>query len=93
MLIARTHVFSHIYRLAKKFDKMAAAVASTTSAAKAPLKAHPNQSNPANPVVFFDITIGGHAQGRVVMEVRGCSNANSCFCHLSSGWFVSFSQT
>ena len=34
------------------------------------LLAHPNQSNPTNPVVFFDITIGGHNAGRVVMEVR-----------------------
>jgi cyclophilin family peptidyl-prolyl cis-trans isomerase len=32
-------------------------------------KAHPQQKNPSNPVVFFDVTIGGHASGRVVMEL------------------------
>eukprot|EP00455_Lapot_gusevi_P006472 TRINITY_DN12769_c0_g1_i2.p1 TRINITY_DN12769_c0_g1~~TRINITY_DN12769_c0_g1_i2.p1 ORF type:complete len:187 (-),score=31.14 TRINITY_DN12769_c0_g1_i2:144-704(-) len=28
-----------------------------------------NASNPDNPVVFFDITIGGHNAGRIVMEL------------------------
>jgi len=32
-------------------------------------RAHPNQSNIDNPVVFFDITIGGVESGRVVMEL------------------------
>lgn len=26
-------------------------------------------TNPSNPVVFFDITIGGHAVGRIKMEL------------------------
>eukprot|EP01006_Ploeotia_vitrea_P029392 TRINITY_DN6194_c0_g1_i1.p1 TRINITY_DN6194_c0_g1~~TRINITY_DN6194_c0_g1_i1.p1 ORF type:complete len:187 (+),score=75.37 TRINITY_DN6194_c0_g1_i1:33-593(+) len=33
------------------------------------LLAHPNQSDVKNPVVFFDIAIGGHAAGRIVMEL------------------------
>eukprot|EP00954_Amorphochlora_amoebiformis_P002558 201338-Amorphochlora_amoeboformis.AAC.2 len=32
-------------------------------------RAHPKSSNPDNPVVFFDVTIGGHASGRIVMEL------------------------
>jgi hypothetical protein len=32
-------------------------------------RAHPNASNPTNPVVFFDLTIGGHNAGRIVMEL------------------------
>eukprot|EP00467_Chlorarachnion_reptans_P024494 CAMPEP_0114525008 /NCGR_PEP_ID=MMETSP0109-20121206/22177_1 /TAXON_ID=29199 /ORGANISM="Chlorarachnion reptans, Strain CCCM449" /LENGTH=144 /DNA_ID=CAMNT_0001706525 /DNA_START=110 /DNA_END=541 /DNA_ORIENTATION=+ len=32
-------------------------------------KAHPKMGNPNNPVVFFDVTIGGVAAGRVVMEL------------------------
>jgi len=39
------------------------------SATRTATKAHPHQVNVDNPVVFFDITIGGHAQGRVVMEL------------------------
>lgn len=31
--------------------------------------AHPNAKNPSNPVVFFDLTIGGHNAGRIVMEL------------------------
>jgi len=32
-------------------------------------KAHPAVKNPKNPVVFFDISIGGHNSGRIVMEL------------------------
>jgi len=32
-------------------------------------RAHANATNPNNPVVFFDIAIGGHAAGRIVMEL------------------------
>jgi len=32
-------------------------------------RAHPAASNPHNPVVFFDVTIGGHNAGRIVMEL------------------------
>jgi len=32
-------------------------------------RAHPNVQNPHNPVVFFDVTIGGHNAGRIVMEL------------------------
>ena len=32
-------------------------------------KAHPAVNNPSNPVVFFDINIGGQPAGRIVMEV------------------------
>ena len=32
-------------------------------------RAHANASNPHNPVVFFDVTIGGHNAGRIVMEL------------------------
>jgi len=32
-------------------------------------KAHANAKNPNNPVVFFDVTIGGHNAGRVVIEL------------------------
>lgn len=34
-----------------------------------PRPAHPNAKNPKNPVVFFDITIGGHNAGRIIMEL------------------------
>jgi len=34
-----------------------------------------------NPVVFFDITIGGHAAGRIKMEVRGFSWWTPCGPH------------
>jgi hypothetical protein len=33
-------------------------------------RAHALAVNPHNPVVFFDVTIGGHNAGRIVMEVR-----------------------
>ena len=32
-------------------------------------RAHAKAGNPKNPVVFFDVTIGGHPAGRVVMEL------------------------
>jgi len=32
-------------------------------------KAHPAVKNPSNPVVFFDITIGGSNAGRIIMEL------------------------
>lgn len=32
-------------------------------------RAHANASNPHNPVVFFDVSIGGHNAGRIVMEL------------------------
>jgi peptidyl-prolyl isomerase H (cyclophilin H) len=32
-------------------------------------KAHPNVKNASNPVCFFDISIGGHNAGRIVMEL------------------------
>ena len=32
-------------------------------------RAHASASNPHNPVVFFDVSIGGHAAGRIVMEL------------------------
>jgi len=32
-------------------------------------KAHPSAKNPLNPIVFFDITIGGVNAGRVTMEL------------------------
>lgn len=32
--------------------------------------AHPSQRNPSNPVVFFDVSVGGHACGRVTMELH-----------------------
>jgi hypothetical protein len=34
-------------------------------------KAHANMSNPNNPVVFFDVSIGGHSAGRIIIEVVG----------------------
>jgi Cyclophilin type peptidyl-prolyl cis-trans isomerase/CLD len=33
------------------------------------IQAHPNQNNQNNPVVFFDVTVGGHRAGRIVMEL------------------------
>ncbi len=32
-------------------------------------RAHPQQKVLTNPVVFFDVSIGGHNAGRVVMEL------------------------
>eukprot|EP00823_Brevimastigomonas_motovehiculus_P008558 TRINITY_DN7863_c0_g1_i1.p1 TRINITY_DN7863_c0_g1~~TRINITY_DN7863_c0_g1_i1.p1 ORF type:complete len:194 (-),score=24.85 TRINITY_DN7863_c0_g1_i1:125-706(-) len=32
-------------------------------------KANSNQKNPSNPVVFFDVSIGGHNAGRIIMEL------------------------
>jgi len=32
-------------------------------------RAHPQQKNPTNPVVFFDVTIGGTTAGRIVVEL------------------------
>ena len=33
-------------------------------------RAHPAAGNPTNPIVFFDINIGGSNAGRIVMEVN-----------------------
>ena len=48
----------------------AADVAEQESAASlALLRAHPKQQKLSNPVVFMDITIGGHYSGRLVFEL------------------------
>jgi peptidyl-prolyl isomerase H (cyclophilin H) len=61
-----------------------------------PLKttpAHPNQGNLANPVVFFDVSLGGASVGRIVMELfadvcpRTAENFRQ-FCTGGAAWRV-----
>lgn len=48
-------------------------------------RAHAQAKNPDNPVVFFDVTIGGHNAGRIILELfadklpRTCENFRQ-FC-------------
>lgn len=50
-------------------------------------RAHANQSNIDNPVVFFDITMGGTASGRVVFELYAdkCPRTAENFRQLCTG--------
>jgi len=54
-----------------------------------PKPAHPDAKDPKNPVVFFDITIGGHNAGRVIMELYAdvCPKTAENFRQFCTGEF------
>lgn len=54
-------------------------------------RAHPAAKNINNPVVFFDLTIGGHAAGRIVMELFAdvCPKTAENFRQFCTGPYLS----